>query len=282
VGGPAQLAGVATGPGWPARVGSVTGLVVWAGVLTRVVLDASDDALIPWYLGGLVLFLVVQVVVLSRRALPVAVLYLAFAFEAALMLVLLSLDSEQDILSGLLALECYQAAVSLDGRPRVMWVAVLVALIPVSLVVATGWLDGLSVSFVPMAASIVLSMFVVVGRDLEVAGAESRAMVAELREAQRGLEVYAGQVEELAVIEERSRVALDLEASVSATLADVLSTTQAVRDQRDAPAEAGALLERLQALTQQALAQMRRVIAELRPPSASPAETASSAPTDRT
>jgi signal transduction histidine kinase len=198
------------------------------------------------------------------------------------MLVLLSLDPEQDILSGLLALECYQAAVSLDGRPRVVWVAVLVALIPVSLVVATGWLDGLSVSFVPMAASIVLSMFVVVGRDLEVAGAESRAMVAELREAQRGLEVYAGQVEELAVIEERSRVAQDLEASVSTTLGEVLATTRTVKGVQDAPAEAGALLERLQALTQQALAQMRRVIAELRPPAGAAAEAGSPASPDRT
>ena len=41
--------------------------------------------------------------------------------------------------------------------------------------------------------------------------------------------------------------------------------TRAARDARDEPDEASALLERLQALAQQALAQMRRVIAELRP-----------------
>ena len=106
-------------------------------------------------------------------------------------------------------------------------------------------------------------------------------MVADLQQVRRRLETYAGQVEELAAIEERSRVALGLEASVSATLDEVLDTARAVRDARGEPEEASGLLERLQALAQQALAQMRRVIAELRPPADAAVEPGLSASPDR-
>ena len=106
-------------------------------------------------------------------------------------------------------------------------------------------------------------MFAVVSRDLEDAGVASRDMVAELREAQRRLEDFAGQVEELAAIEERSRVALDLETSVSTTLDEVLSTTRRREGGAGRAGRGERPTHRLQALAQQALAQMRRVIAEL-------------------
>jgi len=252
--------------GRPAALGSVAALVVWAGVLARVLVETDDSELIPWYLGGLALFLVVHVAVV-RWPLPTPLLHLAFALQAALVLVLLSLNPNHDILTALLALECYQAAVVFSGRARLAWVVGLVSLMPVSLVMGTSWLSGLSEAFVPMAGGVVLAMFAVVSRDLEDARVASRDMVAELREAQRRLEDYAGQVEELAAIEERSRVALELKASVSTTLAEVGAVTRSARDARGDPDEASALLERLQALAQQALAQMRRVITELRPPS---------------
>jgi signal transduction histidine kinase len=111
-------------------------------------------------------------------------------------------------------------------------------------------------------------MFAVASQDLEAARVASEDMLADLREAQGRLEAYAYQVEELAAIEERSRVAEELQATVAATLDDALAVTRAAGEVRETPAEASALIERLQALTQQALAQMRAIIAELRPPAA--------------
>ena len=90
-------------------------------------------------------------------------------------------------------------------------------------------------------------------------------MVADLQVAQEQLQVYAGQVDELAAIEERARLARELEASVSGTLASVLAASASTRESLDDPDSAGPQLERLQALTQQALAQMREIIDELRP-----------------
>lgn len=265
--------------GRPALLGSLAALVVWAGVLARILVENADAGLVPWYVTGLVAFLVVHLLVLHRRWPSASLLHVAFALQAGIVLVLLALNPDNDILSGLLALECYQAAVVFSGRARLAWIAALVALIPVSLVLGTGWLTGLSEAFVPMAAGVVLAMFAVVGRELEVAEEASDAMVADLREAQRRLEDYAGQAEELAAIDERSRVARELQGSVSAMLDEVLVVTRSARPTDGDPEASGPPLERLQELTQQALAQMRGIIAELRPPPAdAAAETASAAP----
>jgi signal transduction histidine kinase len=300
---PGGIAGIAGTGGRPGRLGVAVSLVVWATVVARVFSTGPPEHLVPWYAGGLLAFVAVQLLVLWRPALPVTVLYVGFGLQAAVVLVMLSFDPRVDFLTALLALEAYQAAVLFAGRTRYVWVGVLLGLIAVSLVLGLGLLEGLALAFVPMAVGLVLAMFAVASRDLEAARAASEEMVADLREAQRGLEAYAGQVEELAALEERSRVALELEESVSATLDEVLDATRTVRaasvaphaaaapheanaphaaaapheasappgEANAAPGEASAALERLQALTQQALAQMRRVIAELRPPSGSAA-----------
>ena len=56
---------------------------------------------------------------------------------------------------------------------------------------------------------------------------------------------------------------------MSGTLTSALEASAAARRRLDDPEAAARQLERLQALTQQALAQMRRIIGELRPAAAS-------------
>lgn len=274
------------------RAGNLVALVVWATVAVRVFVAGPPDGQVPWYVGGLLAFLAIQLLVLWRRTLSVALLYVAFAVQAAVVLVLLSLDPHIDVLTALLALEAFQAAVLLSGRARYVWVGVLLALIAVSLVLGLGLLHGLALAFVPMAVGLVFAMFAVTGRDLEAARARSERMVADLREARANLEAYAGQVGELAAIEERARVAAELEASVSRTIDKALAAARAARAAAAAPGvgmpgeaaaapgvgappETSVALERLQGLTQEALAQMRHIVAELRPPSASTPGTAS-------
>jgi signal transduction histidine kinase len=257
----------ATRPGEPsARLGLVVMLVAWAAVLTRVLILTSDSGLRLAYVAGMVVFLVMLVVVIVRRPRPTPMLHIVFAAQVAIVLVLLALDTDRDFVTTLLVLECYQAAVAFAGSTRLVWVAFLVTTIGCSLVLALGPLHGLALALIPMAAGIVLAMFPVVGGELEAARAHSAAMVAHLRAAQGQLQVYAGQVDELAAIEERSRLARELQASVSGTLASALEASAATRASLADPDGAASQLERLQALTQEALAQMRRIIGELRPP----------------
>ena len=104
-------------------------------------------------------------------------------------------------------------------------------------------------------------------------------MVADLQAAQEQLQVYADQVDELAAIEERSRLARELQSSVSGTLAIALEASAAARASLHDPDRRRSQLERLQAMTQQALAQMRRIIGELRPPARQPVIAGASEPT---
>ena len=91
-------------------------------------------------------------------------------------------------------------------------------------------------------------------------------MLSELQETHRQLQAYADQVEELATIEERSRLARELHDSVSQTLFSiVLNTRSAQILQERNPARVKPQLEQLQELTQNTLAQMRSLIAQLRP-----------------
>ena len=236
------VAAISGAGGRPGRAGAVVALVVWATVVARVVITEPPGDQVRWYAGGLLAFLAIQSLVLWRPALPISLLYVAFAVQAAVVLVLLSLNPQFDFLTALLALEAYQAAILLSGLARYVWVGVLLTLIAVSLVLGLGLLHGLALAFVPMAVGLVLAMFAVTGRDLEGARAGSERMVTDLREARDKLEVYAGQVEELAAIDERARVARELEASVSRTIGEALAAARAVRV-AGAPPETGPAAE---------------------------------------
>ena len=260
-----EATGTALAVGRRDRAWTIAFVVFWAAVLARLLVLTPETDLRIAYLIGLSAFLAIHLAVLFRQPRPTPALHIVFGLQAAIVLVLFSLRPERDILMALLALECYQAAVVFRDRTRLVWVAVLVALIGASLVGELGLVRGLARAFLPMAAAIVLSTFVVVNRELEDARASSERIVADLQTAQDQLREYAAQVDELAAIEERSRLARGLQESVSATLASALEAGASARELLDDRAAAARALERLQALAQQALAQMRAIIEELRP-----------------
>ena len=249
----------------PRRLGMIAMLVVWAAVLART-LGLSPTEQWPAYIAGFVAFLAVMLVVLLRPSLPAPVLHVLAAVQAAIILVLLAIDPDRDFVTVLFILECYQVAVVFTALPRNLWVGVLIALTGGSLALQLGLVRGLALALIPMAVGVVLATFVVVNRELDAERAESQRIVGELRAAQERLRVHATQADELAAIEQRARVARELEESVTGTLARVLEAGAAARAHLDEPAEAQVRLERLQELTKLALAQMRRVITELRPP----------------
>lgn len=247
----------------PRRLGVVAMLVVWGAVLART-LGMADRLQWPWYVLGFAAFLGILLLVVLRNV-PAPLLHVAFAVQAAIVLVLLTIDPERDFVTILFVLQCYQAAVVFPTLPRTVWVAGLVALTGGSLVLQLGLVRGLALGLVPMAAGVVLSTYVVVTRELDGERAASDRMVADLRAAQERLQAFAGQADELAALEQRARVAGELEQSVTRTLVGVLEAGEAARERLAEPEHAAPELERLQAMTKEALAQMRRIITELRP-----------------
>jgi len=132
--------------------------------------------------------------------------------------------------------------------------------------VALGPFRGLGLAMTTMAVAIAFPALAVASREIELARADSQKMVADLEATHQRLEEYAAQADELAVMEERNRLARELLDSVSQAMFSILLATRSaqIMQQKD-PDGVPAQLEQLQALTQEALVRMRGFIAELRP-----------------
>jgi len=250
----------------PGRIGVIAVYLAFAAETARTLGLTTNRDLWPWYLGLNSVFLILFTAVLWRPALHPGLLHLYFALQSAIILALLSLNPQLDFVTALFVLLCYQAALVFAGRTRWFWIGVCVLLTGGSLMFYLGSLRGLALGLTSMAAGIVLPAYVIVNREVEAARATSQAMLSELEATHRQLEAYAGQVEELAAMEERNRLARELHDSVSQTMFSLLLATRSARIllERD-PVRVRPQLEQLQELTQNALAQMRSLIAELRP-----------------
>jgi signal transduction histidine kinase len=103
-------------------------------------------------------------------------------------------------------------------------------------------------------------------REAETAREESQQQQADLQSAHQQLQSYTAQAEELAVLQERNRLARNLHDSVTQTIFSIRLTAEAARMLLGRePARVEVELDKLQTLAKSALAEMRSLIFELRP-----------------
>ncbi len=262
----------------PGRTAVIALYVVIVAGVARTLASTPTQDLWPWYLGLHGVYLVLFTAVLRRPTLRPAWLHLYFAFQSALVLALLSLNPELDFVTGLFPVLSYQAALVFAGSTRWVWVGLFVLLTGGSLMLYLGPLEGLALGLTPSAVGIVLAAYVVVNEEIERARAGSQVLLGEMQETHRQLQAYADQVEELATIEERNRLARELHDSVSQTLFSIVLHTRSAQILLERnPARVKPQLEQLKELTQNALSQMRGLIAQLRPEKDLTAEAAKNA-----
>jgi signal transduction histidine kinase len=117
-----------------------------------------------------------------------------------------------------------------------------------------------------MAGCIIFSAYTIASHEFELARAKSQSMLKELQGKHEKLQVYAGQVEEMAAMDERNRLARELHDSVSQTMFGILLNTKSAQIllKRD-PGRLRVQLAHLQTLTLDALSEMRGLINQLRP-----------------
>jgi signal transduction histidine kinase len=136
----------------------------------------------------------------------------------------------------------------------------------VSMVDGFGWMEGLSFALTYTAVLSFVVIICLTTLRAEQAQAESQALLKELGDAHRELQAYAEKVEELASAQERNRLARELHDSVTQTIFSMTLTAQAARILLDRdPSRLAGQLDRLQSLAQNALAEMRTLIQQLRP-----------------
>jgi signal transduction histidine kinase len=235
-------------------------------VILRTLAEAEAlSSWLPVYLALEFLFGVLFTLVLWRPIRRGIWQHLYFIFQSLLDLFLLYLHPRLDFTNILLMLLSFQAALVFSGRWRWFWVVCQLVLIVLSLTLLLGSY-GLALSLLPAAIAIVFPAYVAITQEIEAGQRKRQTLLAELQEANRRLTAYAGQVEELSAIQERDRLARELHDSVSQTIFSISLHSRATRIllERD-PGRLRPQLHQLQSLTQNALAEMRSLIADLRP-----------------
>ena len=176
---------------------------------------------------------------------------------------------EFDFLILLYVLLSAQASLVFGERMRWAWVGVFVLLSGGSLIYYLGAARGLSLTLTTIAGEIVIPSFMIVSRENETARRRSQALLAELKETNQRLQLYASQAEDLAGLQERNRLARQLHDTISQMIFSILLTIRSAQVLLDLdPARVPEQLDNLQALTGEALAQLRSLIARLHPPHA--------------
>jgi signal transduction histidine kinase len=222
--------------------------------------------LFPWYAGLELAFLVLFILVMLRLSMPAAILQAIFIVQSIITLCLVSLPPHLDFLTAMFVLLCYQMALVLPGKKGWVWCGIFCTLILISLIAWFGFILGFALSMTPIAGSIVIFTYVIANREEEQANLESKLILKELQHKHSQMQVYATQVEQIAAIEERNRLARELHDSVSQTIFSIVLNTRSTQILIERqPDRVRLQLDQLQLLTQEALAEMRTLIAQLRP-----------------
>jgi signal transduction histidine kinase len=254
----------------PIRLGTIGYLaiyLVYFAVVARTLTVESIRPRLPLYLALELLFIFLYSLVVWAPKLPSWILHLYFGFQSALILWLISIYPEFDFLILLYVLLSAQASLVFGGYALWVWVGIFVLLSGGSLMFYLGALRGLSLSLTTIAGVIVVPAYIMVYRENELARRQSQALLGELQETNQRLQLYASQVEDLAALQERNRLARKLHDSVSQFVFSISLTARSAQVLLESdPGRLPEQLERLQALTGEALAQLRSLITRLRPP----------------
>jgi signal transduction histidine kinase len=236
-------------------------------VVARTFADEANRPLLSWYLGFELAFLLLYTVMLYVHKMPGWLEHACLILQSALVLYALSWRPEFDFLVLFFQLLTLPVVILFTGKTRWMWIFLLVLLIGGSLVYFLGIVRGLSLSLTTMAGAIVLPAFLVVSHEIETARLKSQVLLTELEESHRQLQIYASQVQELAAMRERNRLARELHDTVSQLMFSInLTTSSAQLLLKKDPTRIPEQLSRLQEMTTEALSRLRSLISQLRPP----------------
>jgi signal transduction histidine kinase len=192
--------------------------------------------------------------------------YLCLFIEVAIVVGLELFAPEEDFANVLFVLIGYQVGLLFKGRSFWVWALGILLITWISLTITQGFLEGTAKSMLNVAGAFIVMAYFLASRDVNRARQEREAMLQQLQESNQKLKTYTAQVEELATLDERNRLARELHDSVSQTLFSItLSTRAAQLLVKKNPRKLKVQLEQLQHLTEGALAEIRTMITQLRP-----------------
>jgi len=252
----------------PGRVVLAVIYLAFAAVLFRTFAIEENRPLFGWYIRFELVFLILFTAILFVPNLSDWLKHFCIMLQSVIVLYTLSWRPEFDFLVVLFLVLTYPVSLFFSGRIRWFWIFSLVLLTSGSLIFHLGVIRGLALSLTTVAAEIVIPAFIIVNHEIELAKTKSQDLVKELQETHEQLQLYANKIEDLAAVQERNRLARELHDTVSQLIFSINLTTSSAQVllSKDEPTRVADQLNRLQEMTTDALAQLRSLISELRPP----------------
>jgi signal transduction histidine kinase len=192
--------------------------------------------------------------------------YLYFPLQTLLVIVLTNLRPFTDISCLLYVPMSIQLLRRFPARAAGIWLVAHLILLTLTLMFGLGWLAGLALVLLYLAVCTFMASYDFLFLRTQADQAKSEHLLTDLQVAHRKLQEYAAQAQDLAAARERNRLARELHDSVSQAIFSITLTSQAARLLLDRePARVPEQIDRLQAMTGDALSQLRALIAQLRP-----------------
>jgi len=250
-------------PGW---IGVIAVFLAFTAVVVRTLGVEDNRPYLAWYLGLELIYIILYTLVLWRYTPPRWLMHLYLVIQCVFVLWLLSFRPQFDFILVLFLLLTYPASLVFTGRMRWIWIGILVFLTGGSLIFYLGVLRGLALSLTTIAGEIVLPAYIIVNHELEIARAKSQVLLSELQVTHQQMQLYVDQVEELAAMQERNRLARELHDTVSQLIFSIsLMARSAQLLLAKDPLRVSEQLYHLQAMAGDALSQLRSLITQLRP-----------------
>ncbi|HLF73742.1 MAG TPA: histidine kinase dimerization/phosphoacceptor domain-containing protein [Anaerolineales bacterium] len=245
----------------------IFGLILLIITLLRVIGNFSGHPGLPIALAALALFSTFYLLEFFLSTRLVWPWWIYFILQSGLVVLMSSLQPFLDVVTSLFILLAVQAFHNLSRRAASLWALLFIVAPTAALMQGQGLVSGLAVSMLIVAEGTFLVSYDLLAVQAQKDQEESQALLAGLQEAYQQLKEYTAQAEELIAARERNQLARELHDSVGQIIFSITLTSQSARQllERD-PARVPEQIERLQKMTENALSQLRSLIAQLRPP----------------
>jgi len=243
--------------------------MIWASVTLRWIMVSRNPAIgnewvyIPLGVFGVLIGLEPWIVrTKTWRA------HLYFAIQSGMIFISSLFFYEIDFFALLYMPLAGQVIYLLPRRSAYTWIVTLLILNFIGQSIQFGLPNGLSFIFLYTAGLIFTAGFAIFALQAEESQVKTESLLAELQVGHQKLQEYAVQIEQLAIVQERNRLARDLHDSVTQALYGLTLQSEAAARQLHAGQTilAAAQIREVRDIAHQALREMRLMIFELRPP----------------
>ncbi len=193
--------------------------------------------------------------------------HLFLALMTAIVVCLMSMDVNWGVFPMLFFVLSPTAIMAFPGRPGLIWLIIFSLVTAITLVIITTPLNAVMLSLPFSAGYGFFGAFARALANAEEARNESQRLLTELRAAHEQLQDYAARIEQLAISEERNRLAREMHDTLGHRLTVAAVQLEGAQRliERD-PGRAAGMVETVRAQVREALAELRATVATMREP----------------